>query len=220
MPIFKLAQCTLLVPLALVALSQEAHATVFNFNTDPFAGSTALITPGRQVVGNERFIADFNPASDVLAFNPAVFDTAGGFQLFNGLAGDIPASGINFVVLETFDADGDPLNGVLMNAGLAANLIAGAITDPGAGFFIYFNSGLDLPRLVYSTDLSASDADLKIVARFTGLTGDAGRAALPGISVANVGNVPEPAAWAMMITGFGLVGAAARRRRYPAILAA
>lgn len=31
------------------------------------------------------------------------------------------------------------------------------------------------------------------------------------------GAVPEPATWAMLITGFGLVGAAARRRRRPAV---
>jgi hypothetical protein len=33
---------------------------------------------------------------------------------------------------------------------------------------------------------------------------------LPG---GGTGVVPEPASWAMLITGFGLVGAAARRRR-------
>lgn len=32
-------------------------------------------------------------------------------------------------------------------------------------------------------------------------------------AVANVGGVPEPASWALMIGGFGLVGATARRRR-------
>ncbi|NJC09692.1 PEPxxWA-CTERM sorting domain-containing protein [Polymorphobacter fuscus] len=34
-----------------------------------------------------------------------------------------------------------------------------------------------------------------------------------------VGGVPEPASWAMLITGFGLVGAAARRRRSVAVAA-
>jgi PEP-CTERM motif len=29
--------------------------------------------------------------------------------------------------------------------------------------------------------------------------------------------VPEPASWAMMIGGFGLIGAAARRRSRPAV---
>jgi hypothetical protein len=39
-----------------------------------------------------------------------------------------------------------------------------------------------------------------------------------GYTCAVVANfVPEPASWAMMITGFGLTGAAMRRRRYRAI---
>jgi len=33
----------------------------------------------------------------------------------------------------------------------------------------------------------------------------------------STGAVPEPAAWAMMLAGFGLVGAMARRRRYMAV---
>jgi hypothetical protein len=37
---------------------------------------------------------------------------------------------------------------------------------------------------------------------------------------ANVGGVPEPASWAMLIAGFGLVGAAARRRRQGARVSA
>ncbi|WP_188764074.1 PEPxxWA-CTERM sorting domain-containing protein, partial [Sandarakinorhabdus glacialis] len=34
-----------------------------------------------------------------------------------------------------------------------------------------------------------------------------------------VGGVPEPATWGMMIVGFGLVGAAARRRKALAVTA-
>jgi hypothetical protein len=36
---------------------------------------------------------------------------------------------------------------------------------------------------------------------------------------ANVALVPEPASWALLIAGFGLVGAAARRRRQQTVLA-
>ena len=34
-----------------------------------------------------------------------------------------------------------------------------------------------------------------------------------GLTIGTAGAVPEPASWAMLIAGFGLVGAAARRRR-------
>src|SRR3546814_11958625 len=40
-----------------------------------------------------------------------------------------------------------------------------------------------------------------------------------GLSEVNFGAVPEPASWTMMITGFGLVGAAMRRRKAAATLA-
>ncbi len=202
-----------------LCVALPAHATIFTFATDPFAGSTALTTPGRQVVGNEISIPVFDFAADTLAFNTNFFDIPAGLSFFNGVVGDIPASGTNFVVLRTFDGDGDSGNGNQLNAGTAANLIAGQITAPGAGFFIYFNSGLDLPRLVYSTDLGSSDADLKVLARFTGLTGDAGRNAMSGFTAANIAAVPEPASWAMMIGGFALVGGALRRRE-PARLTA
>jgi len=47
----------------------------------------------------------------------------------------------------------------------------------------------------------------------------------PGIAVTLydnswMGSVPEPASWAMMISGFGLIGAQLRRRRVPAVSAA
>jgi hypothetical protein len=38
-------------------------------------------------------------------------------------------------------------------------------------------------------------------------------------NISLVGNVPEPASWAMMIAGFGLTGAAMRRRRSVALTA-
>ena len=81
----------------------------------------------------------------------------------NGPINSIPSTDVNVVVLQTTDNDGNPLTP--FEAGNAADLLASRITDPGPGLFIYFNSSLNLPRLVYSTDLSSSTADLKILAR-------------------------------------------------------
>jgi hypothetical protein len=211
----KLAWLAIATTITITAFSAvpSVHAATFAFNTDPFAGSNALITPGRQVVGDEISIPAFEFANDVLAFDAGVFDIPAGIDFFNGLASAIPLSGANFIVLRTFDGDGNPLNGNQLNAGSAADLIVDRITGAGAGFFVYFNSGLDLPRLVYSTDLDSNQADLKVLARFTGLTGASGRDAMAEFSAYNVASVPEPESWAMMIAGFGLVGAAARRQR-------
>jgi hypothetical protein len=191
--------------------SGVANATVFTFNTDPFAGSDALTTPGRQVVGGEPSIT-FNIAADVFAFDPAVFNVENQVLFANDVVANLPTSDVNIIVLLTTDNDSDP--GTPFGAGNAANLIAAQITEPGAGFFIYFNSGLDLPRLVYSTDLDDNTADLKILARMTNLNGAAGLALLPTFTESNfamVSSVPEPATLALL--GIGLAGLALGRRK-------
>ena len=193
-----------------LTIAAPAAATTFVFDQDPFAGTTALTTPGRQVVGGEPFIS-FSPGSDVYAFDPAVF-AAGDEVLFaNDLVGNLPTSGRNIVVLETFDNDAN--TGTAFGAGNAADLIAAQVTTDGAGFFVYFNSALNLPRLVYSTNLSDNAADLKILARMVNLSGQSSE--LANFSAANfqfLTGVPEPATWAMMTLGLGLVGGALRRR--------
>lgn len=201
--------------LALAVLGAPGAAgakTTFLFDTPPFKGTTALQTPGRQIIGGEISIPLFDFDADVLAFHAPVFGLSAPLSIFRGEAGAIPAAGANVIVLTTFDFDSNPANGNQLNAGQAANLIAAMISDPAPGFFVYFNSFLDLPRLVFSTDLSSSQADLKILARFTGLNGAAGRDQTGRFGPANFAAVPEPASWALMILGFGLVGALGRRR--------
>lgn len=200
----------MIIVAAAMAVASSAGAATFTFDEDPFAGSTALTTPGRQIVGGEPFLV-FDPTADEILIAPAVFGVTPPILAFNGLAADLTA-GFNLVVLR--DLDADPVAaGNQMAAGLAANLIADAVTVDGAGFFFYFNSGLDLVRLVYSTNLSDNTADLKVLARFTNLSGAAGAAAMAEIGP-QVSAVPEPAVWGMMLAGFGLAGSALRRRRH------
>lgn len=202
-----------LTGLAVLGLSvaSPAQAAVFTFDSDPFDGSTALTTPGRQVVGGEPSI-NFATATDVFRFDPAFFAIGTQIHFVNALAADLPNSGVNVIVLQ--DTDDDATLGTPFGAGNAANLIAAEITAPGAGLFVYFNSSLGVPRLVYSTDLSVGTADLKILARMTNLTGND----LLAFSDANfdivttVTAVPEPSTLLLLIAG-GLIVAGARRRR-------
>jgi hypothetical protein len=173
--------------IALLALPTSGAATTFSFVSDPFAGTTALTTPGRQVVGGEALLS-FSIGSDVFAFEPTVFGVAAQVLFANDVAANLPTSGVNVVVLQTTDDDSNPMTA--FGAGSAATLIADRISVAGPGFFVYFNSGLDLPRLVFSTDLSDETADLKILARLTNLAGQS--AALPTFTAANFTMIPEP----------------------------
>ena len=209
-------RCSLLyVALGLFTLTTNASAATFTFVTDPFAGSTALTTPGRQIVGGEPFV-DFSIATDVFAFDPIVFGIDA-ILFANDVVASLPTTGINVVVLQTLDNDADPLTP--FGAGNAATVIAEQITEPGPGFFIYFNSGLNLPRLVYSIDLSEPTADLKVLARLTSLAGQSGQLQLPTFTEDNFAltQVSEPASVLLMMTGgaWWMARRALRKRAKP-----
>ena len=185
---------------ALLSFAGAGHAATFSFGSDPFAGTDALTTPGRQVVGGEPSIV-FDVDTDQFAFAKSVFGFSN-LVFATGLAADIPATGVNVVVLQDV---GPP-----MNAGLAANLIAAQITDSAPGFFIYFNTGLNLPRLVFSTNLGDETADLAILARMTNFVGNPG--SVTTFTESNFTETPEPSSMVMMAAGMALVGWAARKR--------
>lgn len=72
-----------------VALADSATAATFSFATDPFAGSNALVTPGRQIVGGEPTIS-FDTATDLFAFERSVFDLTSGVNFANGMVSSFP----------------------------------------------------------------------------------------------------------------------------------
>jgi hypothetical protein len=198
----------------LLALSSVASGASISFGSDPFEGTDVRNTPGRQVVGGELFIA-FHTATEIFLFDETAFGLGNQIHFANGPVNAIPSTGINAVVLQDTDNDANPLTP--FGAGNAADLLAGRITDPGPGVFVYFNSGLNLARLVYSDDLSSNTADLKILARMLNLTGQEGINSLPTFSAANFEisqsqAVPEPSGRALMILWAGLLAIRAARR--------
>ncbi len=199
---------TVFTPLFQVA----ANAATFRFDTDPFAGSSVLTTPGRQVVGNELFIPNFSIAEDKFSFDSSAFGVANLF-FFNGLAADLPSSGLNAIVLQDSDNDNNPTTP--FNAVVSADVIAAQIETPSAGFFVYFNSVLNVNRLVYSPDLSDNTADLKILARFTEPIGQAAIDALPQFTADNFEStaaVPEPTTMLGLLAS-GVIGTVLKKRK-------
>lgn len=199
-----------------LVFAASAHANTIKFDTPPFDGTTVLSAPGRQIVGGEFFV-NFDIATDSFAFSSAAFGMSGPVNFANDLATNLPAGHINVLVLRDIDNDNNPLTP--FGAGNAADLIAAHVTTHGAGFFIYFNQSLDIPRLAYSTDLASSSSDVKILARILNLNGQRGRDAMASFTKDNftftgqVASVPEPAILWIFVPGLALVGFASRRRR-------
>ena len=163
-----------------------AGEDVFAYGGNPFEGQD-VSAPERQIISDdEDFITDFNFANDTYRLNAADFDITGDVN-FVGLDANaedaLIAPGTNIVALLNSDNDGNP--DTPFQAGNAADQIAGLTSEDGAGFFIYSNSGLEVNRLVYSSNLNDADADLKIISRQTDLTGADAIAALDDFSADN-----------------------------------
>lgn len=190
--------------------AQGAGAATISFDVNPFTGSTALTTPGRQVFnGLERTLGSFDVGNDVFAFNANVFGLGTSLTFVNALASGLPATGADVIVLQNSDNDGNPAT--VFGAGTAANLIANALSADGDGFFVYFNSALNVNRLVYSTNLNDNTADLSILARISSPAGQAAINALPTFRAENFAAVPEPSSYALALAA--LMGVAVVSRR-------
>jgi hypothetical protein len=160
------------------------HGTVTAFDTDPFTGSTALSTAGRQVFsGLEKTLPAFDVQADGFVFVARAFGLEGPLSFVNAPSSGIPAGGATVIVLQDTDDDNNPATPFA--AGNAATLIAGKVAVDGAGFFIYRNSVLNVNRLVFSTNLNDPTADLSVLARISSPTGQGAVAALPGFRSGN-----------------------------------
>jgi hypothetical protein len=201
------------VALLWAAFTVTAPAADINFINNPFAGSTALATPGRQVNGlGEQTLPQFNLLTDRFVFNTNAFPNITALAFVNSTALNLPTSGFNVIVLQDSDNDNNPATA--FNAGTAATLIANQLTADSPGFFIYFNSSLNLNRLVYSTNLNSADADLAILARISSPNGQTAISALPQFSAANfaTSDVPEPSTFALGAAGLALAYWRARKQ--------
>jgi Ca2+-binding RTX toxin-like protein len=152
------------------------------FDGDPFKGAD-VSSPGRQIVGGEDFIEDFDFAEDQYLIDGADFGVTD--LTFASVDANAPGATVptdaNVIVLLNSDDD----RALPFGAGTAADQIADLVTDDGAGFFVYSNSFLGVNRLVYSENLNDEDADLSILARQVDLVGQDAIDALSAFSADN-----------------------------------
>ncbi|NJL48875.1 MAG: hypothetical protein HC929_17155 [Leptolyngbyaceae cyanobacterium SM2_5_2] len=149
----------------------------FVVSSDPFNG-VDVSAPGRQVVNQPSELNDFAIAADRFVLDGTDLGISTEPVFINGTVEALTASDIanaNLVVIQ----------GEFANAGAAATAIAGTGVASGAGVFVYFNSTLQINRLVFSTDLGSAEADISILGNIRTLSGAEARDALPDFSAAN-----------------------------------
>lgn len=188
--------------LSLTVEPLDTDPGVFAFSGDPFRGED-VSAPDRQIVVGEDAIEDFDFATDRYLIDAVDFGLPEEVRFATVDTTDPDAAipeDANVVVVLNADNDADAETPFL--AGTAAGEIA-ALTDASRpGLFVYFNSTLDLNRVVYSADLASAEADLSVLSRQTDLTGTDAVDALAAFSAENFefGEVVEPGGDALVGT--------------------
>jgi choice-of-anchor C domain-containing protein len=193
---------------ALAMLSTSAHAAEFvngSFEdgdiTNPFgvvAGGNNSTIAGWTVLGNSvDYIGNYWQANDGARTIDLNGNGPGGIaQTFNTVA--------NQAYAITFWLAGNPDNGPTIKT------ISVDADGLNAGIFTFDTTGFDKVNMgwkKFTYNFVASSTSTTLA--FNSLSAGSWGAALDNVSVSAV---PEPATWAMMLLGFGLIGGAMRRR--------
>ncbi|NJK62219.1 MAG: hypothetical protein HC921_05610 [Synechococcaceae cyanobacterium SM2_3_1] len=147
------------------------------------SGNDTVLYNGSQLGSGPDQLSDWAVNSDRFLLNPGDFNVAGSLSFVNTLASNLPSGGVNVIVLQDTDNDNDP--NTAFNARSAAQLIGAEINQISPGFFVYWNSGLGVNRLVFSEDLSDGNAPLTVLSAINTLSGQDAINALPSFRVAN-----------------------------------
>lgn len=194
------AACTL------ASLASPAYAGTF------IANGSGLVSPGSTLTFSEVALADNTLVTNQFAasgvtFNNAVInaqdgilsrDYAANFGLGLGIFPDLTFTFTSSVTDAAFELVTNP--GISMiNIFLGGNLVDTAMlpTDLAAGSYYGYTGGLfDSVQILAPVNNALLIDNIQFNA-----------------AAADVGAVPEPATWALMIVGFGMIGATLRRDR-------
>lgn len=171
-------------------------APVGAFYAPNYIFSTATLAIIDRDAGGSGNIANEPSASTVMFFldaNNAVLNAPNGFTTgFSFFYSSSTAATVN--VYDGLNATGNLLGSIVLTAQFGDNCVG----DPNGVFCNWTNAGVAFTGTALSIDFG----------------GTANQTAYDNITFGSstAGGVPEAATWAMMIIGFGMVGAAARRR--------
>ena len=185
-------------PAASGYIDHEAHGTVlstYNMGLSPTVGVNQTIGGGYTITANTRYTLTLDVGNRA--------DVAGAWGYGFGLvAGDGLSSTPGDFFLKSMTGNIDPATGLEVASGTFKTLTM--IFETGA-------TGPEIGQQLTVMLGSFSNASGVYGAEYDNVHLDA--------TALGVSAVPEPATWAMMITGFGLAGGALRRRRHAAALA-
>jgi hypothetical protein len=163
------------------------------------AGNTGqFASAGVAAWGNAEYSVSFASSLTYFGFWLSALDSGNSVEFFNGATS-----------LGSFTPT-DVLAFVSGNSAYYGNPVTGANRAQPYAFVNFFaNSGTSFDKIVFrQTDtVGGYESDNHTVGIYTAQGGGT-----------PIGAVPEPATWAMMILGFGLIGTAMRRRRTGAAL--
>jgi Ca2+-binding RTX toxin-like protein len=167
---------TIVGGLGVDTLTGSAGSDLFAYNGDPFGNGTpgAPAPPANiSALNQPDIVQDFTSGEDQFVFDRLTFGLDS-LVFQRGQAAQLDA-GANLIVLQ----DG------FQAAGAAARAIANN-NDVNAreGLFVYFNTNLQLNRLVYSEDL-ANGGRISVLANLDNQRGPTGQAALANFSAAD-----------------------------------
>lgn len=173
-----------------------------------------------RLIGSNEQNLRINPMTGVTIVDGSITSNTGAVDII-GAAYTRNRPGLGTTTLYAFDAISDtllrtsnPNGGVYTNTNLAGQTFASFGFDiPTTGQFGFDISG---GTGMAFANLSNSFGTVNLTTGVGTLVGTIGAGNLVDITAASV---PEPASWAMMIAGFGLVGASMRRRVATAIAA-
>ncbi|MFD1610768.1 PEPxxWA-CTERM sorting domain-containing protein [Sphingomonas tabacisoli] len=193
--------------LVIGGLSVPASSVIYNVSATDSTGVVINLTPGKTYVAKLVGIADgglYDAAS--IQFNCSV-------QCVTGFSNAFSSRDVNFNPLD-FSVDSYSTNQVY---GTAAASLAAYQAGPITHFETHVVNGVPtttnlgpIPQPFVFTAEGDGMTRLLVVDTDNTRTNNSGGISLRIEEVA--ARVPEPASWAMMIGGFGLLGAAARRR--------